>query len=669
MKRIISLILVLTLLLSVFVITPSAEEEFTQLTVGVLSTEYGYDTCQLFCDGDNRYFMNIYDVARYTRSTCEQKGDVFTITHGTRSFTVDIEDGVLRENGRNKSITTDNYHAPSLVHAVPLLTYLGATCDIDSGMLVISMPTYTLWEALETTGYENYIRADEAFGSELSMKTRLLLNGILKFMDSGFGKAVNAEYRSLLTALQVDGSSYDGYLDLKTADDIKNIDLLATVGQHGEQLENLSDAFGAAQASYKVITIFKDPVAVHLKNKIKETRKSFLDGMCSTAIATMSSVAEVAKTAKDSVDVVHAALRYMPEDARFYNNLEYASYNLKSETSSVVASLTHHAIIEEVLKNNGVDVIADMIDDRYAGSISHIYIKKLNASVKPSVTKMAEASLKIAVALYKAFSGENSIFKYADAETNVIELLRLKEDLVRAMDVLGERIVSMDYSSSVDLNDYRLLRVFYYRALLALNEQFEAMIVAQWGKENRPEMQELIATLREQSNLFAGKLYMLTVADYSAFPSLSVLASSNAWDGVTDLAAGETDGATGSAGNLSWSFDQTTGTVEITGYGDMPDYDSDRDPAPWDILTYYGLVKRVVINEGVTSIGRFAFGGMSCESITIPRSVKRINYCAFDCSSFEVIYYRGTEAEAQEIEIADVGNDALYESEIVFLGR
>ena len=98
---------------------------------------------------------------------------------------------------------------------------------------------------------------------------------------------------------------------------------------------------------------------------------------------------------------------------------------------------------------------------------------------------------------------------------------------------------------------------------------------------------------------------------------------------------------TGKCGpKLKWSIDYPTGTLTITGTGPMDDFTVDygssdnSDTVPWyDDRT--SNIEKVVIAEGVTSIGKDAFRG--CEvmkSCIIPSSVKVIGDHAFeDCDS------------------------------------
>jgi hypothetical protein len=78
--------------------------------------------------------------------------------------------------------------------------------------------------------------------------------------------------------------------------------------------------------------------------------------------------------------------------------------------------------------------------------------------------------------------------------------------------------------------------------------------------------------------------------------------------------------------NLTWTFDDATGTLSISGTGEM--YDFDEDPAPWD--EFKNQITQIDISNGVTSIGNRAFCDLQyVTSITIPISVTRIGAEAF----------------------------------------
>ena len=90
-------------------------------------------------------------------------------------------------------------------------------------------------------------------------------------------------------------------------------------------------------------------------------------------------------------------------------------------------------------------------------------------------------------------------------------------------------------------------------------------------------------------------------------------------------------GGEGNGTNLRWSLD-SMGVLSISGKGKMRDYNTSSS-SPWD--SYKNSIKKVVIDDGVSSIGNYAF--YKCSSltrVTIPDSVTSIGSRAFyDCSS------------------------------------
>ena len=95
-----------------------------------------------------------------------------------------------------------------------------------------------------------------------------------------------------------------------------------------------------------------------------------------------------------------------------------------------------------------------------------------------------------------------------------------------------------------------------------------------------------------------------------------------------NVIASGTCGAQGE--NLTWVLTED-GTLTISGSGEMKDY-SDSSVAPW--YTKRTKILSVVVEDGVTSIGDYAFYFCNMTSVTIPEGVTNIGACAFyDCSS------------------------------------
>ncbi len=100
--------------------------------------------------------------------------------------------------------------------------------------------------------------------------------------------------------------------------------------------------------------------------------------------------------------------------------------------------------------------------------------------------------------------------------------------------------------------------------------------------------------------------------------------------------------------NITWKYDSKSGTLTISGSGEMPDFElydgalseeQNRKRVPsWqsDIKRYDENVKKIVISEGITSIGNFAFPFFQkLKSVEIPKSVKRIGDLAFSGAAIE----------------------------------
>lgn len=102
------------------------------------------------------------------------------------------------------------------------------------------------------------------------------------------------------------------------------------------------------------------------------------------------------------------------------------------------------------------------------------------------------------------------------------------------------------------------------------------------------------------------------------------------WKKLFDIASGVIEGVCGD--HLTWMLSIADGTLTISGYGDMYDYDVRNDETPIDMpwKEFLPEIKKIVLPDGITSVGDFAFNSTyNMTSINLPEGIRRIGKYAF----------------------------------------
>jgi len=95
--------------------------------------------------------------------------------------------------------------------------------------------------------------------------------------------------------------------------------------------------------------------------------------------------------------------------------------------------------------------------------------------------------------------------------------------------------------------------------------------------------------------------------------------------------------SSGTVGSLTWALD-SNGTLTVSGNGAMPDYDSTNDiNLPW--APYIAQTKKLVIEDGITAIGFFAFKDfIALKEVSIADTVEKIDDGAFwNCTALTTL--------------------------------
>ncbi|MBR2876724.1 MAG: leucine-rich repeat protein [Clostridia bacterium] len=121
-------------------------------------------------------------------------------------------------------------------------------------------------------------------------------------------------------------------------------------------------------------------------------------------------------------------------------------------------------------------------------------------------------------------------------------------------------------------------------------------------------------------------------------------------DGVCVTCGGKYCGADKTKDKVVWFYEEATTTLTITGKGAMADYDS--SDMPWN--DYKSRITDIVIGNGVTAIGTYAFTGYeNLEFVILPDGLKAIGDNAFKgCSSLSSLAIPHT--------VTTIGSSAFY---------
>ena len=113
--------------------------------------------------------------------------------------------------------------------------------------------------------------------------------------------------------------------------------------------------------------------------------------------------------------------------------------------------------------------------------------------------------------------------------------------------------------------------------------------------------------------------------------------------------------------NVTYTLDTETGLLTISGTGAMVDY---RDDAPWFNYSVEGIITKIDIEYGVTSISGFM--RTSVTDVVVPNSVTKIaEHCFYECQSIEKIQLSENLVEIGSWAFRDAFGERAYEQPVV----
>ncbi len=199
-----------------------------------------------------------------------------------------------------------------------------------------------------------------------------------------------------------------------------------------------------------------------------------------------------------------------------------------------------------------------------------------------------------------------------------------------AFGTLPARMLKENEFEFADIKVGDILRITYGHSVIVLQVNDDSMVIAE-GNYNQSIHWGRVVTKSEVEQ----SVHVLTRYPEGYIPP-------NDPDADAVIGEGPIQDDEGNPSGLQWKLTKS-GTLTISGKGDMPDFNFGNPSIsnrPWN--DNIGSVQKIIIEDGVTSIGSNAFRKCDVYSVSIPKSVKKIGDDAFrECRKISYVYLEG----------------------------
>ena len=199
-----------------------------------------------------------------------------------------------------------------------------------------------------------------------------------------------------------------------------------------------------------------------------------------------------------------------------------------------------------------------------------------------------------------------------------------------AFGTLPARMLKENEFEFADINVGDILRISLGHSVIVLQVNDDSMVIAE-GNYNQSIHWGRVVTKSEVEQ----SVHVLTRYPKGYIPP-------NNPDADAVIGEGPIQDDEGNLSGLQWKLTKS-GTLTISGNGDMPDFNFGNPSVsnrPWN--DNIGSIQKIIIEDGVTSIGSNAFRKCDVYSVSIPKSVKKIGNDAFrECRKISYVYLEG----------------------------
>lgn len=494
-----------------------------------------------------RYYMTLDDIVKYTDSSKTEAGAIVTVKRGSRTIQIDTSSGTLSEEYVENKTPSGMIRngEKKLYPAYAMLEYLGASCAFQNGRLAISMPAYSLWDALDFPFLNYALTPDKLWGNDLGVN--LFCDSIMEFLkemepECPYGEILG---ESLNDVMKIEPTDFDAGVGEETAylariKRVMNLPDVVSSGLEGfkndlsqskDTFDFASDFLGiarqtideSASASFKKLN-FDKSFGNDILNSIKFKEMGEALDKASGAVDIVSTAADIFATtldrcnySTDSVSAVSTLFEAYPNNVPDYQNsicypvIRELNAALKSKKNAAIATVCDKMLnfAQKKMTDEGIDMFADEI-----GAGKYLKAAKVGSFVTFLLPWNQEA------------------FKSADADLRSILLVQLLLECGDCLNGTAVKIQNTSYKDETLLDDYRKMAVFWTKATIAANN--ELIIEAQNGGNA-----SFIPMLNKNNEELSKFLFRLINARVSAIPEYKALLSSPNFDrsitGLTEI--------------------------------------------------------------------------------------------------------------------------------------
>ena len=580
-KRCFTLLLCIVMTLSFsFVSMPASAEisspsDYKCYNLNIFSNVCDITSSEIY-EHDSKFYMSIEDIAALARFSLNtevgESSEDFILTQGVRVIRIQKETGFLIDHAYYIHCSNSYEHIieetniPFLMidsqyyyECVPLLTYLGAECRVSElGGLIVTMPAYTLWEAI-APNMEKYWRDTNITNQSVEEKqwsirinvANDLLGDVWSIPEKWGDTYKTGEYleQSLYEILDVNVMSFDSVQKLigeenKATND--NVEALLTanetlfdtygalkgLGDYGKAF----DAFGetvsdvdSVNFSFVMATLDSFYTIDHRINYDEHTKNCFANVLNDDVMEYLNEY---------YVDSSGFTKTEVEEELEKLNEM-FSFWNFRNFTFADIGFSPHwkdEALEISKILNDSEKITEDVLWDKYTSAANEIIMKSgaetaiamltnigtesviggLGGTVAPFA--LLSYSLMTDVALKDSFDASKSdIYSYclSDMQYDILEPLTF---------------VSMDVVCDDECKDIKKMEIMkdmialYYRITIAFSQN-NAKAIEEYGF-GKTKREQAVAHYNQVAETLAVYLYKITNCTVSEIPDYNELSDS-----------------------------------------------------------------------------------------------------------------------------------------------